>query len=121
MGQFCSRCYAGFYSGVVVFNIDPTYYAAGNYKGRVVLSGVNFDMIPSDAIAMASTSNENPLQLRYYTSDNSYIFTMISKTDNEIVFEQDGIHSHSTGMYLGAILSPDRNVVYWINETRPMP
>lgn len=104
----------------MVYGIWPTYYADGRYKADMVLRGFNFGLIPSDAIGVLSDDNERPLMNRntQRASDmvavgqiNGYMMTLTQAEE----------HTHANRMYLGAILSADRQTVYWENTTRPLP
>lgn len=104
----------------MVESVSPTYYAAGIYNAEFSLSGRGFASIPSDAIAILSPRNSDPLYYRFVMdSDVSCILEM--KTGTEMRFVQTTEHSHNYPLYLGAILSPDRSVVYWENTSHPLP
>lgn len=103
----------------MVEDISPSYYAAGNYRIRFTVTGRGFDNLPSDVVGTISFYNDDPLRFRYETGPNFYC-TIISKSNSEIVLAAAGAVEHSA-LYLGAILSNDRETIFWINETRPLP
>lgn len=98
----------------------PAYYAAGNYKHRYTIVGGGFGEIPDNAIAIPSTENDNPLQLKD-TQNPASLMRIVSKTENTIVFEATEAAFHVAPAYIGAILSADRSTEYWINMSRPIP
>lgn len=103
----------------MVTEISPTYYAAGRYKLRFVLRGAGFDAIPDDAVAVPSQYNDRPLVNRNVT-DPDVLMVIESRTENEIVFSAAREANLHEG-YLGSILSNDRETIYWVNETKPLP
>jgi hypothetical protein len=111
---------AGFYAGVVVNSVSPTYYAPGIPFGDIVLRGLNFDLIPDTAVGVMSNKNEDPLYLRD-TTDVSYLYNISQRSENEITMTTRAPYAHQLPFYLGAILSADRSTVYWMNESRPLP
>lgn len=104
----------------MVNSIRPTYYAQGFHKADFVLEGTNFQLIPLDAIGVLSTDNDNPLINRNTNNpDNIVPITMLSPFG--LTLEQDAIHNRSYNVYLGTIISADRQTVYWENNTKPLP
>lgn len=66
-------------------------------------------------------SNDKPLQYRYGVNPR-LLFNVSIKTDTELVMiAADGGSTHGGPVYLGALLSSDRQVIYWENNTRPLP
>lgn len=84
------------------------------------LEGVNFDQIPSDAVGVMSEFNNDPLN-RKDTTSPIYVLNIVEKTGNRMILRAGGSADHSTPFYLGAILSADRETIYWVNETKPLP
>jgi hypothetical protein len=105
-----------------VKEITPTYYAVteGNIRAEFELSGGGFDYIPSNAIGILSGNNNEPLMYRNVES-TSYILDIRSKSNTRISLRAESGTKHSSPIYLGAILSPDRQVIYWVNNTQPIP
>lgn len=101
----------------MVLEIEPTFYAAGKYYVRFELHGHGLSNIPSNAVGVWATDNNDPLASR----ETPYPMTILEKNDELLVIGQSYDSSHATPFYLGAILSPDRQVVYWINDTKPLP
>ena len=106
----------------MVESISPAYYAIQTDYSiyRVDLVGRGFSLIPDDAIGIASYDNEDPLQNRY--SDEGYnLQDVIVESDGSMYTQYISSHRLNENMYLGAIVSNDRETVYWVNETRPLP
>ena len=101
-------------------NIRPTYYADGRYKAEFMLRGCNFGLIPSDAIGVLSNDNDRPLMNRN-TQRASDMVSVGQIGGYRMLLQQAEEHTHANRMYLGAILSADRQTVYWENTTRPLP
>ena len=100
--------------------ITPTYYAYGEKNTKFVLKGRGFDNIPLDAIGIFANDNDKPLVSRY-THDNGLIYDMIIVSEDTLEFVNRSPISYHTANYLGAIISADRETIYWVNETRPLP
>lgn len=77
-------------------------------------------MIPRNAIGVLSSQNANPGQYRYSDS-TSWIGTVNIINDSNMEVLQDRAHNHGTNAYLGMIVSEDRETVYWVNTTKPLP
>ena len=103
----------------MVTESTPTHYARLERVDTYVLRGEGFDAIPSDAIGVWSLDNDNPLAQRG-TSNVEGIFDIVSKTDTEMTLAVRSPNPHNSPSYLGAILSPDRETIYWMNNTRPL-
>lgn len=101
-------------------SISPNYYAGGSYKRDFILEGVNFSMVPSNAIGLIATDNNNPLELIEATSP-AVILSVGQNTDTAMSLLNDSSHTLNEPSYLGAIVSNDRQVVYWVNQSRPLP
>ena len=110
----------GFYAGVVVTEISPNYYAAFHQVTQFELTGDRFDILPEDAIGILSIDNENPLSARYNQSARN-IFDIIDRTNETITLKVRKEESHDENNYLGAILSADRETIYWVNNSKPLP
>lgn len=83
------------------------------------INGSGFDLIPINAIGLPATNNDEPLQF-LNTTDTHLVAQIVSHSDASISFAASGASSHNA-LYLGCIVSADRSVVYWINESRPLP
>lgn len=77
-------------------------------------------LIPDDAVFVLARNNTDPLEFRYTESDATF-GVIGSHTDTEINCETNVTAPHSISTYLGAILSADRSVIYWVNNTKPIP
>ena len=85
-----------------------------------MLRGRGFDLIPDDAVGTISAHNDDPLESRN-SSTPTQIFEITAKSDTEMVISQATAASHRVPTYVGAILSKDRNIVFWENDTAPLP
>lgn len=101
--------------------ITPTYYATNILVNETyTLVGEHFLMIPLDAVGILASNNTNPLQNRN-TQQIGALLHVVSRESDVLVLEQEGEHIHNSPTYLGAILSADRSIVYWVNDTKPIP
>lgn len=76
--------------------------------------------IPSDAIGLYANSNDEPLAFRFSDLvDDLYRITI--RTDNMIRFSAVSPSTVHYDNYLGAIVSNDRQTVFWTNNSRPLP
>lgn len=106
----------------MVTSVSPNYYALqeGVSYYPYSLEGSGFDAIPSDAVGLVASDNFAPLANRYnFGSTASY--QIVTKTENEMQLRYDQEHIVSVPVYLGAIVSADRETVYWVNNSRPLP
>ena len=87
--------------------------------GRYTLTGFRFDLIPEDALGILARSNDDPLEFRYL-NNSSDLYSITSKSSTEMILVQQNTAQHSVDTYLGAIVSNDRNVVYWVNNSKPL-
>lgn len=85
-----------------------------------MLNGVNFDLIPSNAVGIVASDNNNPLQNRDAESGDR-LYSIVEKTSNTMRMVLRATSSHVLNVYLGAIVSSDRETVYWVNNTKPLP
>lgn len=85
-----------------------------------VLQGRGFSEIPVDAIGIGAVSNDNPLQY-VETTSRTVLMQVAEKNEFMIRMTQDAVHVHNTPVYIGALVSADRQTVYWVNESRPLP
>lgn len=84
------------------------------------LIGSGFDDIPNDAIGVSAIDNDNPLEFLQNTNPSGLV-SIAEKTQNRMTFTQSTEYVHTYGAYLGAIVSADRNTIYWVNNTKPLP
>ena len=76
-------------------------------------------LIPQDAVAVYSRDNEDPLMWRYRTESGLFApISIVNDEELDIVAEYSVI---SLTIYVGAIVSNDRSIVYWVNNSRPLP
>ena len=110
----------GFYAGVVIETISPSYYASAQSVREAHLYGQKMFNLPSDAVGIRSNSNDDPLVQLYMTGER-YTYELQVVNDNEIVAALAVDASSSQPTYFSAIVSRDRTRVYWQNETKPIP
>lgn len=104
----------------MVDEITPTYYASGVEQPSYTLTGSGFDWLPSDALGIRATSNDNPLE--FINSGSLSLYDITEKSDTRIVLaRQGGVGPIGSRGYLGAIVSNDRNIIYWVNDSQPLP
>ena len=88
------------------------------------MQGERFNDLPADAVAIAMRDNDNPLEFLDipYTPDERRhaIMTIIERTDTTMTMACEVASEHGA-LSIGAITSADRQVVYWVNDTRPLP
>lgn len=110
-----------FYPGVVVESVSPPYYAVlvepSFYPTSI--SGSGFNHIPSDAVAIISTVNDEPLRYRY-SEENWTFMNIVSKSDNLMSFSFSETHQFPIPLFIGAIVSADRSQLYWVNNSQPL-
>lgn len=85
-----------------------------------VVAGYNLDQIPLDAIGILAISNSAPLQF-LDTMVSAYIIPIADLQQNSLSLRQAEVHNVGAPSYLGCIVSPDRSVVYWVNNNGPLP
>lgn len=89
---------------------------ASNYS----LSGTGFALIPEGSIGIISGNNNDPLQfLNDLTENRIYDITKLDEVT--AVLSQRVEYLYGSATYLGAIVSPDRTQIYWVNDTKPLP
>lgn len=103
----------------MVNEISPTYYAAGAFERPFTLRGEGFSHLPSDAYGLLSNTNDDPMH--WGGVSDAARFTpvhVINDTTMEVNFPYGGL---GYDVYLGVIISQDKQTVYWTNNTRPLP
>lgn len=100
---------------MTVSSFAPGYYASGGYELAFDLIGDGFDLLPQDAVAVPMSIGGDPLQYRYI-QDTGVVMRLVSATTTTASFATGVTASHSAST-IGAILSADREKVYWVNET----
>ena len=78
------------------------------------VTGRGFDNIPNNAVAVIDTPTD-PLGNRY-SDDPSAVMNIVRKTDTSMEFSTSDVYTYGIGHSLGAILSANRNIVYWAKE-----
>lgn len=82
--------------------------------------GKRFSLIPVDALAFGAVDNENPLSYRN-TTNTSMLFDIRVIDDEHMVVTPQREITHALANYLGGIVSNDRETLYWVNKTKPLP
>lgn len=101
-------------------DISPTYYDGNVIPREYVLSGRNFRYVENEALGVAATSNANPTE-RKDSTNNIVLYDIVEKTDSRLVLKQKEETAIGHANFLGCLVSADRQVVYWVNETEPLP
>lgn len=76
--------------------------------------------VPMNAVGVMSHLNNDPLVSRYVTNV-LYLYHVVSVSENEIIMEPNVVAARALDFYLGGILSADRQNLYWVNNTSPLP
>lgn len=103
-----------------MFDVSPNYYAKNTQPSEFILKGLNFDLIPDNAIGIYSRNNNDPLQY-IQEEEDIRLYTIIEKSDTSLTLHHKTTSDVSVNVYLGGIVSPDRTIVYWVNNTKPLP
>ena len=88
--------------------------------GNALIEGYSFGQIEDGAIAVGSSDNENPLMFKD-TENDRFVFDLTIVDGNNIVAVPRNAQAHQDSFYIGAIVSPDRSIVYWVNDMKPLP
>ena len=76
--------------------------------------------MPENLLGVFSSDNNDPLQHRYdHTAVNSY--NPVERSNTRIVFQRRTIVGTNEPTYLGGLCSGDGSIVYWTNDTKPLP
>lgn len=82
------------------------------------LHGKEFNLIEEGSLGVIAYDNSNPLL--YKDSTLAWeLFTILEKTDTYMRLSMNA--PVEVNSYLGAIVSQDRSIVYWVNDTKPLP
>ena len=84
------------------------------------VGGYNLDQFPNEAIGVLSMDNDRPDQFKNSTWDG-YIVNIQTKERRRMLLDGGEHHFDVGNYYLGLIVSSDRQTVYWINDTKPLP
>lgn len=85
-----------------------------------ILFGSGFSGIPDNAVGILARANDNPLE--FIETDNPInLFSISQKTDTQLTMSPVQLITHTIDSYLGAIVSEDRQTIYWVNDTNPLP
>ena len=116
MGLHLAGDEIGFYSGVIVDTVTPTYVEGyqSTHIYNFEVTGEWLHNFSDNAKAYLSTSNNNPLE---HEGSNYYDLSLISKTPTKALFR--GSHQIGSPTYLGVII--DKGARVFVNNTRPIP
>lgn len=73
-----------------------------------------------DAVGLYSNRNQDPLMSKG-RQDAPLLYDIVEKTSTTMRLVSKEAQSGHPANYLGGIASADGSVVYWTNETRPLP
>ena len=86
----------------------------------VTLRGRGFEVIPDNAVGVIAFDNDKPLE--NIDAEYAYwLFDITEKSEGEMTLLQRQPTAHSVSSYLGAVVSVDRQTLYWVNNTKPLP
>ena len=77
-------------------------------------------MIPQDAVGLLSDNNDLPDVYRYSSAEWN-VAQVVVADDFHMKITQSVAHDQVKNTYLGVIVSNDRRIVYWKNNTKPLP
>lgn len=118
----CGFCSGVFLSSVEVSSITPAYYAINASVSEFVFTGSGFLTLPQSCVVPIARSNDTPLENQYSTNHRYFMVLSVESDTLARATYPDGISQQfSYALYAGAIVSPDRDIVFWQNETRPLP
>ena len=100
----------------MVETISPAYYATGEQDRGYVVKGSGFMSIPMDAVGIMSDNKVEPLKLIDSTNPR-FLYSVNVRTDTRLELMPMQSATHNAPVYLGGIVSNDRSVVYYVNET----
>lgn len=85
-----------------------------------MLKGSGLSTFGEDAIGVIAFNNDEPLLYQNTTVANRLFDIEVLDDTKAIARGREGA-PHSGASYLGGIVSADRQTVYWVNETKPLP
>lgn len=103
-----------------MYEITPTYYAGSQTTGDFILHGKGFLHIPDSAVGVVAISNGRPLQFRR-TIQDFMLYRISNLTDTDLTLSPIVSTTFEGPVYIGGILSSDRETLYWLNDTEPLP
>ena len=117
MGELRVGQLNGFYSGVTVDAVTPTYYdiVYTTIRYHFDVEGSWLTNLPDDARGWFSASNDTPMM----GIQNGWSIRLVEKSFNHAKFEVN--ERFQRKVYLGCITSADGETVYWVNNTQPLP
>lgn len=67
-----------------------------------------------------SQYNDRPLE-NIDSQNPMLILKIIERSEGTMRLKADSGQTAGAARYLGAIVSEDREIIYWVNETEPLP
>lgn len=113
MGSVAAREHIGFYGSVTVESVNPNRYAIGQTTDTFEILGHGLLSIPADALGVDSIVGDNPLAHRYSTASQS-LYDIVERTNERLLLRVRSSSVLQNNIYLGGIVSKDRQVVYWV-------
>jgi hypothetical protein len=80
---------------------------------------LNLLLIPEDAVGIPAADNENPTEL-INTQYPDLVGILTERSDTMLKFTSSQSSTHGAS-YLGCIVSADRQTIYWVNNSKPLP
>ena len=99
--------------------INPTYYAEGKKSRTYKLKGSGFRSLPEGTLGIMATNNDAPLE--NLNNERALMKASVTVVSDIEAIVRNGQHTFEDDNYLGCIVSADRQTIYWVNETRPLP
>lgn len=104
----------------MVQSVNPNYYAAGVEFTTYELTGSGFLSIPQGAVGILALDNDEPMHHR-----NSMVpgqLFNINVVSDSLAYAVCSVSlARSVATYLGGIVTENRQVDVWVNNTKPLP
>lgn len=85
-----------------------------------MLDGKGLLLIPGGATGIVSFNNDEPLE-RLNDTSGYYSVPIMERFATRLLLRPWSPHGFQYPYYLGAIVSADRQTIYWVNNSRPLP
>lgn len=85
-----------------------------------MLTGSNFDILPTEIKGTVSDNNSNPTE---HVADETGAYTLFvaERSATRIVFRGTETITYNRAVYLGAISQIGQSVALWTNNSAPLP
>ena len=84
------------------------------------VTGSGFNSMPAQIVGIAASDNNNPLRHRYENFP-AFLLYPIERSDTRLVLEARNTEQYNSRYYLGGIVSEDRETLYFVNNSNPLP